>query len=441
MLRPPLVTLLAVAGVALASLSGCAADAPDGGRASAAPAPAVGPAPFRRAGVAAHLRELQRIAREHDGTRAAGTAGERATVGYLVERLRAAGYDVRRQRVRFPYFETIGGPRVAVAGTPLRGARGGIRAVQYTPVGDVTGRLRRIGTACSPSQGARLRPGEIALASRGACTFRAKALNAAASGAGALLIAGRAGEPVIAATLGRPGITIPVLFLDDGAAGRLRDGEPVSVRVRAISEMRAGDNVLAAASEPARRSAMVGAHLDSVPRSPGLNDNGSGVAAVLDIAERLASEGAPPAGIRYGFWTAEELGLIGSRHYVGRLDAAGRRAIAAYLNLDMVGSPRPRPIAYAAGRDRTERRLERLLRAGLRREGLAPRSRRVAGRSDHSPFARAGIPVGGLFTGAGRPADPCYHRSCDDLSNVDGQTTQALANVARRALARLARGF
>ena len=436
--RTALAPLLLAIGAIMAS-TGCGSDAPrDAAR--AVPSPEPSPAARPIAGVASHLRELQRIAREHGGTRAAGTAGDRATADYLVERLRGVGYTVTRQRVPFPYFETTGTPRVSQRGRPLPGIRRAVRALQYTPGGSVRGRLRRIGTGCRPSQAAPLRSGEVALARRGVCTFRRKARLAADQGAGALLVAGRAGEPVVGASLQRPGVPIPAVFIAHEAAERLRPGNPVSVRVRAVSETRSSDNVLAAAPQPARRSAMVGAHLDSVPDSPGLNDNGSGTAAVLDVAERLAADGTPPTRIRFAFWAAEELGLVGSRHFVRGLDRASRRAIMSYLNLDMVGSPQPRPVVYAAGRNRVERRLERLLVSGLRREGIAARARPAASRSDHSPFARAGIPVGGLFTGAGRPADPCYHRPCDDLSNVDPPTTRAMANAARRALVRLTAG-
>jgi hypothetical protein len=390
-------------------------------------------------GAAAHLRELDRIARRNGGNRAAGTPGDRATAAYVEGRLRAAGYEVTRQRVRFPYFEALAPPRVSRAGAPLPGGRRAVRLLHFTPGGSARGSVRRIRTGCTPAQAAPLRSGDIALARRGTCTFRRKARLAAAGGAAALLVAGRRGEPLVTASLRGPGVPIPALFVTHDAARRLRTGERVSVDVRAISGVRTSDNVIAGAPRPAGRTAIMGAHLDSVPESPGLNDNGSGVAAVLDAAERLAAEGAPPTRIRFAFWTAEELGLLGSRHFVRRLGQARRRSIAAYLNLDMVGSPRPRPTVYAAEASATTRRLERLLVAGLRRAGVRGRPRAIPRRSDHAPFARAGIPVGGLFTGAGRPADACYHRPCDDLSNVDVATTQAMADAARRALVQITR--
>ena len=62
---------------------------------------------------------------------------------------------------------------------------------------------------------------------------------------------------------------------------------------------------------------MAGAHLDSVPEGPGINDNGSGVAAVLETAVQLGNSPKVHNAVRFGFWGAEELGLIGSRNYVG----------------------------------------------------------------------------------------------------------------------------
>ena len=435
----PVFRLCALGAAVVAILGGCGGGAPREPVRGATSAETRGE-PARPAGVASHLHRIQRIARAHGGSRAAGTPGDRATADYLVERLQAAGYAVERQPVRFPHFETTGRPRVRTADGPLPGGRRSAALLQYSAGGSARGPLRRIGSGCTGEQAASVGAGEVALARRGRCTFRRKAKLAASRGAVALLVSARPGEPIAGASLARPGVPIPVLLIADPAADALRDGERIAVRVRAISEVRISDNILAAAPGGARRFALAGAHRDSVPGSPGLNDNGSGVAAVLDIAERVAADGAPPAGIRFAFWTAEELGLVGSRHFVGRLDPPRRRAIATYLNLDMVGSPSPRPMVYAAGRDPVERRLERLLVAGLRQEGIAAQVRPASGRSDHSPFARAGIPVGGLFTGAGRPADPCYHRACDDLSNVDVRMTRAMAKAARRALVRLGGG-
>ena len=145
---------------------------------------------------------------------------------------------------------------------------------------------------------------------------------------------------------------------------------------------------------------MAGGHLDSVPEGPGLNDNGSGVAAVLEIAEELGGRRvAAGTALRFGFWGAEELGLVGSRQYVDGLSRAERSRIAAYINLDMVGTPGAEPAVYDG--DAT---IAAALRRGLGAD--APR-RDLGNASDHAPFAAAGIPVGGIYTGL----DDCYHRA------------------------------
>ncbi|MGH2824430.1 MAG: M28 family peptidase, partial [Thermoleophilaceae bacterium] len=151
--------------------------------------------------------------------------------------------------------------------------------------------------------------------------------------------------------------------------------------------------------------------------------------ALLELGGALGGR-APGARVRLAFWGAEELGLIGSRRYVRGLEQADRDRIAAYVNLDMVGSPEPARGVYSDGDPAIERLLRRLV-------GPRAEEENAGGRSDHAPFDRAGIPVGGLFTGAGRPHDPCYHRACDDLSNVDMAVLVEMTRAAGEAVERL----
>jgi aminopeptidase S len=137
--------------------------------------------------------------------------------------------------------------------------------------------------------------------------------------------------------------------------------------------------------------------------------------------------------VRVAFWAAEELGLVGSRHYVRSLDRAERRAIRAYINLDMVGSPNPVPQLYADG----DKELARVLRGASRgRLGGAA----VGGASDHAFFKLAGIPVNGLYTGSsergpgGGARDPCYHLACDTTKNVNRPMLLRMARTTARAL-------
>ena len=383
------------------------------------------PAPITERSVSEHLRALQRIADRHGGSRAAGRPGDRATAEYIAAELRKAGWRVRFQTVTFPYFTERGRPRL---GDLERGED--FRVLEYSPGGDVTAVIRPLDTqACDEAELGPVQDGEIALVARGRCTFRRKAISAQRAGAAALVVVDREGRRPPAATLGRPsGVDIPVVAVTADAAARLaRTADPVRLRVDTVSEQRESRNVIADTAAPpaGRKVVMAGAHLDSVEEGPGINDNASGVAALLETARLLDRR----PGLRLGFWAAEELGLYGSRRYVRSLGEAERKAIAAYVNLDMVGSPNPRPVVYDSD-NRVERALRRAHPGDEGETGLG-------GASDHAPFDRAGIPVGGLFTGASERTDPCYHRACDTIRSVDAPITATMARATAGALEQL----
>jgi len=404
----------------------------------AAPAAATAPAAPRAIGtrdVGRHLDALARAAA--GGTRAAGTPGDEATRAHVAGALRAAGWRVTVQPVRFPYFQERSRPRVALPGGRRLAHGREVRTLAYSAAGRASGRVRAVGVApgeasdagCRSGDFAALRDGEIALVQRGACRMATKARNAQAAGAAAVLVVndGRPGRrEAIAGTLGAPGLRIPALFVSTDAGRALRAAGRATVRVDAVSERRSTANVIAEAGE-GPRVAMAGAHLDSVGAGPGLNDNASGVAALLAVAEALRGQAPDGARLRLGFWAAEELGLYGSRHYVGTLDRAEREAIAGYVNLDMVGTRGGRMTVL-----RTDEAIRRALRSALRERGRRDVGLESLGASsDHASFARAGIPVGGIFTGL----DSCYHRACDDAGNVDaGRVADAAAATAATLL-------
>ncbi|PWK73144.1 aminopeptidase S [Streptomyces sp. CG 926] len=177
---------------------------------------------------------------------------------------------------------------------------------------------------------------------------------------------------------------------------------------------------------------MAGSHLDSVTAGAGINDNGSGSAAVLETALAVSRAGLQPTKhLRFGWWGAEELGLIGSKYYVNNLPAAEKAKLSGYLNFDMIGSPNPGYFVYDD--DPTIEQTFKNYYAGL---GVPTEIETEGdGRSDHAPFKNAGIPVGGLFSGAdytktaaqaqkwggtsGQAFDRCYHSSCDSLTNIN----------------------
>ena len=177
---------------------------------------------------------------------------------------------------------------------------------------------------------------------------------------------------------------------------------------------------------------MAGSHLDSVTAGPGINDNGSGSAAVLETALAVSRTGYQPTKhLRFAWWGAEELGMIGSDHYVDNLTTTDRSKIDAYLNFDMIGSPNPGYFVYD-----DDPAIETVFKDFYAAKGIPTEIETEGdGRSDHAPFDNAGIPVGGLFSGAdytktsaqaqkwggtaGQAFDACYHRSCDTSSNIN----------------------
>jgi hypothetical protein len=389
------------------------------------PTPTATPqASIEPAGISEHLRALREAAGD-ERTRAAGSPGDAATARYITGRLRAAGYRVSEQAFRVPLFLERRPPRVS----GLR--RSQILTLTFSGSGRAAGRVRRVGLGCTRSDFAELRRGEIALARRGVCTFSSRARRAQRAGARAVLVISDRGAP-FSGSLGAPGVRIPVLAVSTRAGGEL-EGR-VRVRVDAISARRTTRNVIGEIGpEGAERVYMAGGHLDSVVAGPGLNDNGSGVAAVLEVAEQLATGPLPNgAALRVGFWAAEEIGLVGSHRYVRRLDRAERRRIRAYVNLDMVGSPGEKAAVYA-GEGEAGRKIEAALR-----EGLPPNApqERLGGSSDHASFDLFDIPVGGIFTGL----DRCYHRACDRIGNVDAALAASAARATAGALVALAEG-
>jgi Zn-dependent M28 family amino/carboxypeptidase len=344
-------------------------------------------------------------------------------VDYVAGRLRAAGWRVRMDPVSFPYFDERSPPSL----DDLQEGED-FRTLRYSGSGRVEAPVRRFGLGCERGDFRALEEGDIAAVARGECFFRVKARNAEVAGAAALLVVDGESDQPPTATLGAPGIEIPVLAV--GAAAGRELGARVGLEVDAVSERRRTVNVIAeTAAGRGERLVMAGGHLDSVPAGPGINDNGSGTAALLELADALGGR-APGARVRLAFWGAEELGLIGSRRYVRGLSRSERDRIAAYLNLDMVGSPRPARGVYSDADPNMERMLRRLVGPGAEEEN-------AGGSSDHAPFQRAGIPVGGLFTGAGRPHDPCYHRACDDIDNIDLPILVEMTRAAAEAVERL----
>ncbi|MDX2293973.1 MULTISPECIES: M28 family peptidase, partial [Streptomyces] len=191
---------------------------------------------------------------------------------------------------------------------------------------------------------------------------------------------------------------------------------------------------------------MAGSHLDSVSSGPGINDNGSGSAAILEAALTVARTGYQPTKhLRFGWWGAEELGLVGSKYYVNNLPTTERAKLKGYLNFDMIGSPNPGYFVYD-----DDPVIEQTFKNYFAGIGVPTEIETEGdGRSDHASFKNVGIPVGGLFTGASRVKtsaqvskwggtatafDRCYHSSCDTTANINDTALDRNSDAIAHAL-------
>ena len=435
-------------------------------------------------GVNRHLIALQRIAEQNGGTRASGTPGYDASAKYVHDKLAAAGWDVEYQDFTFPFFEENAPAELERVSPQPRVYTPGEEVVtfEFSGSGSVTGAVVPVDTqvpapatpgvtsGCEASDFAGFTAGSIALVQRGTCTFEIKATNAQAAGASAVIIfnEGQPGrtEP-FAGGLGRP-FTIPVVgvsYADGAELVGLAAAGPVTVKVTTdtFSEDRTTRNVIA--ETPGGRAdnvVMAGGHLDSVLEGPGINDNGTGAAALLEVGLKLADERVKNK-VRLAFWGAEEAGLLGSEYYVGQLSFEQQVDIALYLNFDMIGSPNFARFVYdgddsdamgAGAGPFGSAQIEDLFTGYFDSKSLPSEGTDFSGRSDYGPFIAVGIPSGGLFTGAegiktpeqaakyggtaGIAYDPCYHSVCDTLGNVNRTALNQNSDAVAFAIGRYA---
>ncbi len=413
-----------------------------------------------------HLEEFQEIADDNDGNRGAGTEGHEESAEYVEETLEDAGYRTKRQPFDFTYFEVVSSSLVAEGTTVEQ------RPMSYTPstpVGGVTAALvaPAVVTGCVIGDYAGVDvAGKIAVISRGSCSFGTKAAVAKQAGAAAAVIYNNA-DGELNGTLGAPGDYAPTTGITRADGQALLTKSSATLDIQAITEARTTFNVIAETRKGrADNVVMLGAHLDSVHDGPGINDNGSGSAAILETAVQLARVKKLNNKVRFAWWGAEELGLLGSEHYVANLqetDPAALKDIATYLNFDMVGSPNhiigvydadestyPAPVPVPKGSAETED----VLTDWFDDSGQAWVDTPFSGRSDYAAFIEAGVPASGLFTGADgvkTPAevalfggtagiiyDPNYHTPGDDISNINTGALDIMSDAIAAATITLA---
>ncbi len=441
-------------------------------------------------GVLEHMEKFQRIADNsrdpvYPGTRAAGTKGYAASVKYVAGLLRKAGYTVTLDPVEFEFNF----PATLTQLTPAPEADHETGVFTGSGWGAVTGNvvpvdLNLTGDRASTS-GCEADDfdiagvdwtgdDDIALIQRGTCFFGTKAFYAEQAGAEAVIIMNQGNTPE------REGLIVAdATSVDEpipGAPGPITHGIPVvgASFADGVSLARSGSTAFVEVLEPEIRTdynviadlpgknksnvVMAGAHLDSVIDGPGIHDNGSGSAALLETALMMATS-KPQNSLRFGWWAAEELGLVGSADYVAGLSQRELDKIALYMNYDMVGSPNYIFMVYDADESTFEapvpvppgsEAIEDVYERYYTKIGEPYDDTEFSGRSDYEAFILNGIPASGLFTGAeeiktqqqeeiwggtaGDQFDPCYHLACDTIGNIDDHALEVNSDLIAFAM-------
>ncbi|QBR93257.1 M20/M25/M40 family metallo-hydrolase [Nocardioides euryhalodurans] len=437
-------------------------------------------------GVMDHLIELEEIGDRHGG-RASGTPGYEASRDYVVKRLSRAGYRPQVQEFDFPFFQQLGPSSFEVTAPTPRTFEEGVdfSTLEYSGAGDITAPVEGVDLAlvtpadstsgCEDADFAGFTAGNIALVQRGVCTFGEKATNALEAGAVAVIVMNQGNTPERSVllenvTLGGP-VGLPVIgvsFADGQALDA--DGTIAHVVTDTQSEIATTWNVTAETRGSRQNVVMAGAHLDSVVGGNGINDNGSGSAALLETAEAVADmKRTPNNKVRFAWWGAEENGLLGSEHYVAEMaeNQPGKfQNIALYLNFDMVGSPNYMLGVYDGNNDafppeesatapEGSAAIEKMYARFFDKIGTGSVETAFSGRSDYGPFIALNVPAGGLFTGAegvkseeeaelfggtaGEAYDSCYHQACDDLGNVSRAALKANTAAIMHSVTKYAR--
>jgi Zn-dependent M28 family amino/carboxypeptidase len=439
----------AVALLAVASVSACSSS--DSASASSADFARDLAAKVTVDGIQAHLRKLQEIADANQGNRAEGTPGYDASLEYVVKTLRDKGFNVQT-----PEFERLdstqaGNPTLTVGSRAYHVDQASLLVT--TPPGGLNAITLRPPTSrgCAAADyGAVSVKGAIAVVDDTGCSVVDKQNTAVAKGAVGVLVVSKPGPAGGAPGLFTPGyyqrLTIPVGVIDtDADAAVRRTNAPVKVVLDGKPVMKKARNVVAQTKTgDAKNVVVLGADLGSPPRSPGINDNGSGLAALLETASALGSQPKITNAVRFTFWASVE----GPTKYVAGLNSDELDGIALYLGFDMLGSlnagyftydgdqsAQPNPDIPAATVPPGSAGIERTLAGYLNLAGARPADMPLSRTADYSAFLAAGIPIGGSTAGAsqrktevqvrlwggqaGVPFDPNYLTARDTLDNID----------------------
>jgi Zn-dependent M28 family amino/carboxypeptidase len=431
-------------------------------------------------GITEHQKALQNIADLNGGTRYTRTPGYTASAAYVKATLEKAGYDARYEMFNMPEWHETAAPvlqqvsptnKTYVAGSADDDNSPSVDfiAFEHSPTETLTN-VKVVPTndiaipspggstsGCEMSDFPAATEGAVSLIQRGTCAFTQKLDNAVEAGAAGVIMFNEGDTADRRNALFRsasPGYPLPAV-LSSFAVGeelynafKANQNPTVNLTTSGVDVETLYPNVVAETKRgDANHIVMLGAHLDSVPAGPGINDDGSGTAFQLELAEQLAKPGTPPRNkIRFLWFGGEEDGLVGSQYYAAHLSDAEVARTDMMLDTDMIASANFARLVYdgdgstfgaeLSGPEGSGK-IEKVLVDYWAKHGMVSEPIPFDGRSDYVGFIDRGIPAGGVFAGAeahktaeqvakyggvqGEQLDPCYHEDCDNYSTLTGQ--------------------
>ncbi len=425
-----------------------------------------------------HQTALQTIASLNDDTREVFSTGYQESLDYVVSTLKEAGYKPEVNQFNYPVWSESQPPVLnRVSPTPKTYVPGDaddsdlptadfitmansptvvLTNAPVFPVGGIvdppTGGSA---SGCTAGDYAGV-SGKVALVQRGTCAFVDKWSLAQAAGATGVIIYNEGNtparqNPIFVDNQPDPPATIAAVISSYTLgnellqAYKLGQSPTVDFKVYGTFTDRFLPQVIAETKDgDPNHVVVVGAHLDSVPEGPGINDDGSGTATLLAQAEELADGHYKLRNkIRFAWWGAEENGLVGSTYYAHNLSQREVDKIDVMLDYDMLSSANYVRFVYdgdgnaepgnPAGPEGSGK-VEQVFDDWFSAQGLQSARVPFDGRSDYVGFTDRGIPAGGVFAGAegvktpeeeaiyggaaGSWYDPCYHQFCDNLITV-----------------------
>jgi len=414
-----------------------------------------------------YLDSLQYIAYNiGGGNRAADSPGYNASVDFVAAKLKDhTNYTITTQPFTISSFTVNSASELSQTSPDVITYQNIIdfNILTYSGSGDVTAQISPAGDGCTDGVFEGFPVGNIAVIARGTCDFAMKAENAAKAGATGVIVYNYVDQGIFSGTLGSLQ-ELPVLSTTYEIASTWLDSTPYPtlhmVTDTSVTTTYTQNIIAESLYGNSDSIIVVGSHLDSVPAGPGINDNGSGSAANLEMALNFAYHTENVNKVRFCWFGAEELGLLGSEYYVSTLVESGDiKNVALNLNFDMIGSPNYVRAIYDGSGAAPEIRsgsikIQNLFEDYFNFNALNYTLTPFNGRSDYGPFIENGVPAGGLFTGAeevkdmeGRstfgglantPYDPCYHRDCDTIENISVPALDEMGKAAYFSLIELA---